>query len=132
MTLAFNLGIFFRNLEGEEVRFTARNAHSELHFQGGVVSLSEQVDLTRELRVALVASPLRLELTFEEPDEEDAREEDQLVVVSLRKESEDSESVPMLRTAFQFGDITLTPLDRSMAREPKTPGPHAPGTPRSR
>ena len=140
MTLAFNLGIFFRNLHGEPVRFSARNNHAELRFEGGVSALSEQVDLTRELRVSLVAYPLRLELVFEEPEDEQASEEDLRVLVTLhRMEGEGAEAAGktnvtppgerpalILQTEFRFGEISLTPLTQeapgdSAARHPGAP-----------
>jgi len=120
MTLAFNLGIFFRNLEGEPVRLSAKNDHCELQFLGSVSSLSEQVDLTRELNVSLQAPPLRLDMVFEEPEDENARDDDLRVSTTLHRENEAGDTGLILETEFRFGEISLAPLSPPPSPERKT------------
>ena len=64
--LAFNLGVFFRNLKGEEVTFSAKNDLCEVRFTGGVVSLHEHTDLTRHLSVTLGKGDLSFRIAFDE------------------------------------------------------------------
>jgi hypothetical protein len=105
--LAFNLSVFFRNLRGEEVAFSAHTAATELHFVGGVVALQEHTDLTRHLSVTLGSGDLLLRIAFEEgEDEEDP--ENANVEVRLLREAGDRE-VLLVQTSFRFGDVSLKP-----------------------
>lgn len=111
--LAFNLGVFFRNLRGEEVTFFAKAAHCEVCFTGGVESLQERTNLTRHLAVTLKKGDLHLHAIFEEDEEEETEPEDSLVRVRMyhlptRKGEEET---VLLRTEFRFGDISLKPAD---------------------
>ncbi|MCH7477726.1 MAG: hypothetical protein IIA14_06460, partial [SAR324 cluster bacterium] len=47
--LAFNLGVFFRNLQGADVTFAAQSEKCQFNFSGGVEKLQEQKDLTHHL-----------------------------------------------------------------------------------
>jgi hypothetical protein len=104
--LAFNLSVFFRNLRGEEVAFSARSAQTELHFIGGVVALQEHTDLTRHLSVTLGSGDLLLRIAFEEAEDDD--QESANVEVRLLRESGDRE-VLLVQTSFRFGDVSLKP-----------------------
>ena len=105
--LAFNLGVFFRNLQGEDVTFSARNDHCEVHFVGGVEALHEQTDLTRHLSVTLSKGDLSCRMAFEEDEEpetpESADVEVRLVQVIAERE------VLLLQTRFRFEEIQLKP-----------------------
>ncbi len=116
--LAFNLGVFFRNLRGEDVAFSARNEQCEMLFSGGVIDLSEQTDLSRHLSVTLGDGNLSLRIEFEENEEESA--EDMEVEVSLVQQSEESEIV-LVRTTFLFGEISLKPRSELEQEEPQPP-----------
>ncbi len=104
--LAFNLGVFFRNLKGEEVAFAARAPHCELRFTGGVADLHEETDLIRHLSVTLSKGQLSLTSSFEENEEEEP--EDTEVEVEMARRDDEGEQI-LLRTSFQFGDISLKP-----------------------
>lgn len=105
--LAFNLGVFFRNLQGEEVLFAAKNDQCEVQFRGGVEKLQEQTDLTHHLAVTLSQPPLLCRIAFEEVEEEESLEETD-VEVRMTQEVEGQETV-LLQTTFRFEDITLKP-----------------------
>lgn len=105
--LAFNLGVFFRNLKGEEVSLDARNENCEVRFSGGVDDLVEHTDLSHHLAVTLVNKDLSCRITFEEAEEEETPEHAE-VEVELIQKSDDRELV-LLRTTFRFEDITLKP-----------------------
>ena len=109
--LAFNLGVFFRNLHGEEVTFTAKSPQCEVNFTGGVVNLQERTDLNHELSVTLSKGNLFFQATFEEgEEEEEERPEDTLVQVNLKLEfPEEKEEILLLETQFRFGEISLKP-----------------------
>ena len=68
--LAFNLGVFFRNLQGEEVVLTADDGRSSFRFTGGVHSLEEKTDLTHELTVVLTKGELTCHISIEEESED--------------------------------------------------------------
>ncbi len=118
--LAFNLGVFFRNLRGEEVAFSARSSRCEVHFTGGVVSLQEHTDLSRHLSVALGKGDLLLRLAFEEDDEGDP--EDSEVEVRLLREHERHEQL-LLQTTFYFRDVSLKPASEAGETPPGDAGP---------
>jgi hypothetical protein len=122
--LAFNLSVFFRNLRGEEVAFSARAAHSELHFVGGVVALQEHTDLTHHLSVTLGSGDLLLRIAFEDA-EEDQDPDAANVAVRLLRESGERE-VLLVQTSFRFGDVSLKPA--SDAEEPPQEPPPPPDT----
>lgn len=105
--LAFNLGVFFRNLRGEEVAFSARTPQQEVHFIGGVRTLQEHTDLTRHLSVTLDSGELSLRIAFEEPEDE-ADPEEATVAVRLVREAGERELV-LLQTTFRFGEVSLKP-----------------------
>lgn len=110
--LAFNLGIFFRNLHGEDVLFSAQGAHAELHFAGGVMGLQEHTDLTRHLAVTLTSGDLTLHLAFEEPEDEEEETDPELALVRVHlMRDEGGEERTLLRTSFQFGEISLKPAN---------------------
>jgi len=105
--LAFNLGVFFRNLKGEEVVFSAETPQCKVGFTGGVRGLDEQTDLTHHLSVTLVQGDLSFSLAFDE-DEEDEEPEDARVDVRLVQQVGEGE-ILLLETNFRFGDISLKP-----------------------
>ena len=108
--LAFNLGVFFRNMEGEEIIFSARNAHCSVIFVGGVENLSEQTDLTHHLAVTLSKGPIYCHISFEDAEDdekvEDTEVEVQLVQVASKPDTDD---VILLETSFRFEEIGLKP-----------------------
>ena len=106
MTLAFNLGIFFRNMKGQEVLFLGKSDRVELQFKGGVKTFSEKTDLSRQLNITLENLPLFLHLTFEE--NEDTDDENNPVHVSLIRREAD-EDVIVLSTTFLFSEVSLKP-----------------------
>jgi hypothetical protein len=119
--LAFNLSVFFRNLRGEEVAFSARTAQTELHFVGGVVALQEHTDLTRHLSVTLGSGDLLLRIAFEE-GEEDEDPEAASVQVRLLRESGNRE-VLLVQTTFRFGDVSLKPAADAAETPPEAEPP---------
>lgn len=105
--LAFNLSVFFRNLRGEPVAFSATTAQTEFHFVGGVVAMQEHTDLTRHLSVTLGSGDLLLRIAFEEGEEDDDPDEANVEVRLLRDEGEREEL--LAQTVFRFGDVSLKP-----------------------
>jgi hypothetical protein len=107
--LAFNLGIFFSNLKGADVTFTASNGQCTVQFTGGVTALEETNDLSRHLSVTLGKGELTCHIDFdenEEPEEEGAEEE----IVDVRMvHTVDEREVELLQTQFKFDEITLKP-----------------------
>ena len=119
--LAFNLTVFFRNLRGEEVSFSARSPQTELHFVGGVVALQEHTDLTRHLSVTLGSGDLLLRIAFEEA-ETDEEAETANVEVRLLREQGDRELL-LLQSSFRFGDVSLKPAADATEPPPEAPPP---------
>lgn len=116
--LAFNLGVFFRNLHGEEVTFSAKSPLCEVNFTGGVVKLQERSDLTPELSVTLNKGNLYFHATFEENEEEEERPEDTVVQVTLKLElPKEKEEVLLLEIQFRFGEISLKPAGEGKEEE---------------
>lgn len=105
--LAFNLGVFFRNLKGEEVVFSAETPQCQVNFTGGVADLHEETTLTRRLSVTLAKANLSLSISFEE-NEEVEPEDTEVEVVMLQTGKEGD--LQLLRTTFRFGDISLKPI----------------------
>jgi hypothetical protein len=106
--LAFNLAIFFHNLAGAEVVFSARNAQCALDFSGRVGELREQTDLSRHLAVTLHKGDLSCRLLIVEDEDVEAPEEALVEVrlVHLRDQLE----VLVLQTRFRFEEISLKPV----------------------
>lgn len=111
MTLAFNLGVFFRNLRGEEVTFTGKSAACEVQFTGGVETLHEHTDLSSHLSVTLGKGELLFRIAFEEHEDEENPEETEVEVRLLRTHEAGEEL--LLRTSFLFGDISLKPVSEA-------------------
>lgn len=111
--LAFNLSVFFRNLQGEEITLHAKNEHCEVRFSGGVKDLVEHTDLSHHLSVTLTNGDLACRIAFEEVEEEEIPENTE-VDVELVQSKEDQEIV-LLQTTFKFEEITLKPA--SMAED---------------
>lgn len=105
--LAFNLGVFFRNLKGEEVVFSAETPQCQVNFTGGVADLHEETTLTRRLSVTLAKANLSLSISFEENEE--VEPEDTEVEVVMLQTGEEGD-LQLLRTTFRFGDISLKPI----------------------
>lgn len=114
--LAFNLGVFFRNLKGEEVYLAARNENCELRFSGGVETLEERTDLSHHLTVTLASNDLACRIAFEEAEEEETPEHTE-VEVELMRRAEGRESL-LFRTTFRFEEITLKPAAGAEDEEP--------------
>lgn len=114
--LAFNLGVFFRNLRGEDVSLAARSEHCEVHFLGGVDKLVEHTDLSHHLAVTLTNGALTCRIAFEEAEEEETPEHTE-VEVELTQTLDDREIV-LLHTAFLFEEITLKPASMEDELEP--------------
>ena len=108
--LAFNLGVFFRNLAGEEVIFSARNKTCAVKFIGGVEQLSDQTGLTHHLAVTLIKDNLSFHISFEESEEEEHVEDTEVDVLLIKApENEMEEETVLLETTFRFEEITLKP-----------------------
>ncbi len=108
--LAFNLGVFFKNLKGEEVMFSARTNQCEVNFTGGVADLHEETDLTRHLSVVtLRKNDLSLRIYFEENEEEEP-EDTEVDVEMVLAGGEDEVDIQLLHTSFRFGSISLKPV----------------------
>ena len=109
--LAFNLGIFFRNLKDAEVDFSARNEACHVQFTGQVQTLSDQVDLTRHLAVTLRHGNLTCFISFDEQeDDEDEQKKDEKAIVEVRLvELCDGKQLALVQTQFRFEDISLKP-----------------------
>lgn len=107
MTIAFNLGIFFRNLHGQEVSFSGVNEYCTLDFTGGVESLVEQTNLTKQLEVILSNLPLFLHFTFEEPQDDEDVKGNEVRIRLVRRETD--EDVTLLETRFLFSEVSLKP-----------------------
>lgn len=105
--LAFNLGVFFRNLQGEDVVFAAKNDQTEVQFRGGVEKLQERTDLTHHLSVTLAKGGLSCRIAFEEVEEEESLENTDVEVRMVQHE--DGQETVLLQTKFRFEDITLKP-----------------------
>ena len=105
--LAFNLGVFFRNLKGEDISLFARNEHCEVRFSGGVKTLEEHTDLSHHLAVSLSSGDLICRIAFEEAEEEEIPENTEVEIV-LAQQQEDRE-LQLLKTTFHFEEITLKP-----------------------
>ncbi|MBI4083119.1 MAG: hypothetical protein HY423_10970 [Candidatus Lambdaproteobacteria bacterium] len=120
--LAFNLGVFFRNLRGAEVSFSARNPACEMHFVGGVEHLREHTDLNRRLSVSLSRGELICHIAFEDREEEDAPESTEVDVQVIQRGA--GREVTLLQTRFLFEEITLKPWSPG----DETPPPDEPKT----
>lgn len=108
--LAFNLGVFFRNMAGEEVIFSARNQTCAMKFIGGVTHLSDQTTLTHHLAVTLTKDNLSCHISFEESEDEENVEDTEVdVLMTLTPENEEEEDTVLLETTFRFEEITLKP-----------------------
>jgi len=123
--LAFNLGIFFRNLKDAEVDFAARNAVCQVSFTGQVQTLSDQVDLTRHLAVTLCRGDLLCCIAFDEPedveDEERKRREEEAIVDVRLLEQRDGAAVLLMQSQFRFEDISLKPHVPESPEPPRDP-----------
>ncbi len=108
--LAFNLGVFFRNLHGQEVDFSAQSGHDEVHYIGSVRQLEERTELTRHLSVVLGHDRLTLTIEFEEGDDPEDEEADNPEVEVRLMEDRDGEERLLLRTTFAFDKIRLQPV----------------------
>jgi hypothetical protein len=117
--LAFNLGIFFRNLKDAEVDFAARNVACHVQFTGQVQALSDQVDLTRHLAVTLRHGNLLCFISFDEQeDAEDGPKKEEEAIIEVRLvELRDGKQHALVQTQFRFEDISLKP------HNPESPEP---------
>lgn len=105
--LAFNLGVFFRNLQGADVTFSAQSEKCQVNFSGGVEKLQEQKDLTHHLSVTLTSGDLSCRIAFEdEPDGEGPEKaEVEVQLFHARKEGE----FLLLQSTFRFEEVTIKP-----------------------
>ncbi len=105
--LAFNLGIFFRNLRGAEVSFTARSPACELHFIGKVLELQVRKDLERSLSVTLLQGSIACHIAFQDSEDEEPAEDAEVEVKLVQPV--DGEEVVLTQTRFRFDQISLKP-----------------------
>jgi hypothetical protein len=105
--LAFNLGVFFRNLRGQPVVFSARRGGMELCFVGGVRGLHERTDLSSCLSVELGQDDLAIQVSFEEGEEAEGEDEPDVHVTLLRI----GQAQPLFQGTFAFDDVRLQPLE---------------------
>lgn len=118
--LAFNLAVFFRNLKGEEVFFTAYNQNCQMTFLGGVSELHEETGLSHHLTVKLNKDHLSCIISFDEEEEEEKPEHIE-VDVKLIQHNPQTEEITLVETKFLFEEIALKPASQ-MEPEPD-PGP---------
>jgi hypothetical protein len=113
--LAFNLGVFFRNLSGAEVDFTAANAQCEFQFVGFVQDLQQHRDVGTRLSVALRQQHLTCSIEIEEEETIEAPEDAKIDVrLVLRREEGDRE---LLHATFRFEEISLKPHAQAVPAE---------------
>lgn len=112
--LAFNLGVFFKNLAGSEVVFTAKNKHCEITFTGGVSEMIEQTELIRRLTVILRKGEVSCRIGFDDDDGSEEEGDEALVEVRLIH-SPEGEEVDLMQSEFKFDEITLKPLVQAEA-----------------
>ncbi len=105
--LAFNLGVFFRNLSGADVDFTAKNAQCALQFVGNVQDFRQEHDTASHLSVALRSGELVCRIAIEEEEAVEAPEEAK-VEVRLAQVLDGGER-ELLHATFRFEDISLKP-----------------------
>ena len=117
--LAFNLGVFFRNLQGEAVVFAADNGNCVFNFTGGVESLKETTHLNRELSVVLARDGLVCTIVMEEEEEPEGEENPEVRVRLVR--SHDGQDELMLETTFRFNEIRLQPHSAPGEKSVKAP-----------
>jgi hypothetical protein len=120
--LAFNLGIFFRNLKDAEVDFSAGNAACRVEFTGRVQALSDQVDLTRHLAVTLQHGGLFCHIAFDEGEDEEGEEKQEEAVVEVRlvQRGEGGDRV-LVKSQFRFDEISLKPHAPESPEPPRDP-----------
>jgi len=120
--LAFNLGIFFRNLKDAEVDFAASNGACQVHFTGRVQALTDQMDLTRHLSVTLRQGDLLCRIAIDEGEEEEGEEnqEEAKVEVRLTLRTEGGELV-LVQSQFRFDEISLKPHTPAGPQPPLDP-----------
>lgn len=118
--LAFNLGVFFRNLAGAEVEFTAKNPQCDLRFIGTVQDFRRDQDVSTRLSVALRSGPLTCAIGIEEDEALDAPEAAKVDVVLLQQA--DGGERELLRASFRFEHITLKPYLPPAATSPEPQG----------
>jgi hypothetical protein len=105
--LAFNLAVFFRNLAGAEVEFTAKNPRCAFQFIGSVEEFRQEQDVGTRLSVTLRGSELVCRISIEEEEAPDAPEEAKVEVrLALALEKGERE---VFHTAFRFEEISLKP-----------------------
>ncbi len=119
--LAFNLGIFFSNLRGAEVSFSAHSPALQLHFIGKVLQLEEHVELAHSLSVALSQGALACHIFFEDGEDEEPEEDAEVQVKLVQKL--DGADVVLVETRFRFDQISLKPRvdDESPPPQPDPP-----------
>ena len=108
--LAFNLGIFFRNMKDADVDFVASNSLCKVEFTGQVQALSDQVDLTRHLSVALRQGDLVCRIAFDEGEDEEGEEKKEEAAVDVRLILKNGSTEQLLvESRFRFDEISLKP-----------------------
>lgn len=114
--LAFNLGIFFRNLHGQPVAFDAKRAGAAMHFVGTVESLDEKTALVNHLAVVLACDDLRMEMSFDEGDEPEGEDNPEVKITLIRI----GMAEPLFEASFAFDEIRLQPVEpeTGVAEEP--------------
>lgn len=121
--LAFNLGVFFRNLSGAEVEFTAKNPQCDFRFVGAVGEFHQEHDVSTHLSVALRCADLTCTIDIEEEEAVEAPEEAKVEVHLVQHAAEGDRE--LVHTAFRFEDISLKPHvpggDAEAEPEPEPP-----------
>ena len=109
--LAFNLGVFFRNLAGAEVDFSAKDGETEVHFQGMVESIHQESGLEQHLQVTLRRDTLRCRIGILEPEDEEqpSSEDEPKVEVTLEADAQEEHPVLLYRGQFKFDSISFKP-----------------------
>jgi hypothetical protein len=119
--LAFNLGVFFRNLSGAEVDFSAKSAQCEFQFVGSVQEFRQEQDTASHLSVALRGGDLVCHISIEEEEAVEAPEEAKVDVRLAQRVGEAEREV--LHATFRFEDISLKPHVPEPAPEPPAAAP---------
>lgn len=118
--LAFNLGVFFRNLAGAEVEFTAKNPQCDLRFIGTVRDFRREQDVGTRLSVALNSGALTCAIGIEEDEALDTPEAAKVDVTLLQQT--DGGERELLRATFRFEHITLKPYIPAAVAEAEPQG----------
>ena len=118
--LAFNLGVFFKNLSGAPVFFSAKGPTAEVTFVGTVTDLQQESGWQGSITVTLRQGALACTIVFDEAEEEQHPEASGVQVSLLCDDAtaEESEPLQLLTAGFRFKDVTLHPVEPLTEPEP--------------